>query len=194
MPKKPAPPPVDLDALARDYRTGYFTDRELGTKYGRSHTWIQKTAKAKEWQRDLARAVDMATQAKLAEMEVTKSDGPDVAKVVRRQIEAALPATVEVVAALAEINTQVVARHRAELRTARNEVMALWGELRTAAELGAALPGRIAAAGVLVTALAKLHDNERVAYGLTDNDLNPRDERKSLPIVFVDAPPRPKDE
>lgn len=189
-PRPRRPQLIDIEAVGRDYRTGAFTDRELADKYKRSHTWVQKLAAKMGWQKDLQQAVEIATQAKLAEIEVSKTQNSRVAAKIRKQIQAALPATQEVVAALAEINTQVVMRHRHELRIARTEVMSLWEELRVAAEEGAALAGRIAASGVLVTALSRLHERESVAYGLTDNDRNPRDGRLSLPIRFVDVDPR----
>jgi hypothetical protein len=189
-PASKVPRDIDIDAVERDYRTGAFTDRELGKKYGCSHTYIQKLAKRKMWQKDLRRAVEMATQAHVAELECLQTKHATAAAKVRKQIEQVLPATAEVVTALAEINSQVVMRHRHELRVARSEVMALWAEL-TGAREGAALAGRIAASGVLVTALTRLHERENKAYGITDEDSNPRDERKSLPIVFVDPKPRP---
>lgn len=220
-PARVAKPSVDEDAVGRDYRTGHFTDREIGKKYGRSHTWVQNLAKKNGWQSDLKRAVELATQANVVASEISNTKHAQVAEKIKRQIQSALPATVEVVAALAEVNSQVILRHRGELRVARNEVMELFQELRNAAltpeqaELLAlvmsgnaaagsadnnkareaiqkafALGGRIGAAAQLVTALAKLHEREASAYGLTDDDRNPRDERKSIPIEFVDAPVR----
>lgn len=42
---------IDWEAVERDYRTGAFTDRQLGTKHGCSHTAIQKRAKVGEWKK-----------------------------------------------------------------------------------------------------------------------------------------------
>jgi len=42
---------LDIDALERDYRTGNFTDQELGDKYGRSRQMVAKYATTRGWPR-----------------------------------------------------------------------------------------------------------------------------------------------
>lgn len=41
----------DWEAIERDYRSGQFTDRELGEKYGITHAAVQKWAKREGWQK-----------------------------------------------------------------------------------------------------------------------------------------------
>ncbi len=108
--------PLDVEALERDYRTGNFTDRELGEKYGVSHTAIQNRARRNGWQKDIAGAVRNLTAARLIEAEVAKVANNEVAKRVAKQVANAVPATIEVVAAMAEVNSAVILRHRTGLR------------------------------------------------------------------------------
>jgi hypothetical protein len=189
--KPPRMPPLDLDALARDYRTGAFTDRELGDKYQRSHTYIQKVAKREGWQKDLKRAVEVATQAKMAEIEVGKTKNPDVAKKIRKQIESALPATAEVVAALAEVNTQVLMRHRTDIRALRDLCFSTMADLRARSEQERtaepphmiAIKARADVLRLLTDNLCKLIQSERVCYG-QDTGADPQQ-----PPPKNDAPP-----
>lgn len=127
---KPSRAALDWEAIERDYRTGSFTDRELGEKHGCSHTAIQKRAKRDQWQKDMAGAVKVATAAKLAEAEVSKVASAQVAKAVAKQVASAIPATTEVVAALAEVNFQVLTRHRSDIKSTRDLAMDMLHELR----------------------------------------------------------------
>jgi hypothetical protein len=193
-------PPVDWEAVERDYRTGHFTDRELGARYGVSHTAIQKRAKKAGWQKDLAGAVRAATQAKLAEHEVSKVASSAVAKAVARQVATAIPATTEVVAALAEVRSSVEIRHREDLRSIRDVALAMLAELQQTSEhadtldqiaemLGGSgdekpdenklrqalnraisLPSRITGVKALADTITKLIDAERVTFRLDDPD------------------------
>lgn len=121
---------TDWEAVERDYRTGSFTDRELGAKYGCSHTAVQKHAREGQWQKDLQGAVKAATAAKLAEAEVSKVASEKVAKQVAKQVASAIPATSQVVAALAEVNFQVLTRHRGDIKSTRDLAMDMLHELR----------------------------------------------------------------
>jgi hypothetical protein len=193
-------PPVDWEAVERDYRTGQFTDRELGARYGVSHTAIQKRAKKHEWQKDLAGAVRVATQAKLVEHEVSKVASSAVAKQVAKQVAKAIPATTEVVAAMAEVRSGVEIRHRDDLRAIRDVALAMLAELqqtgehsdtldqiaemlggsddekpdenklRQALQRAISLPSRITGIKALADTLTKLIDAERVTFRLDDPD------------------------
>ena len=195
--KKPA---RDWEAIERDYRTGAFTDRELGAKHGLSHTAIQKRAKEHGWQKDLKGAVKRATEAKLLNAEVARVAGDEVAKRVATQVAKALPATTEVVTAMAEVNTEVVLRHRGDLRALRDEAIALLMELGfqrenmpayealldtmldeagSPADMAAVrqqwqramgVGARIGGVKALAEVLAKLQPLERVAFGLDDDE------------------------
>jgi hypothetical protein len=195
--KKPA---RDWEAIERDYRTGAFTDRELGAKHGLSHTAIQKRAKDHGWQKDLKGAVKRATEAKLLNAEVARVAGDEVAKRVASQVAKALPATTEVVTAMAEVNTEVVLRHRADIRALRDEAIGLLQELGfqrenmpayqalleslsedadSPADIAAlrqqwhramGVGPRIGSVKALAEVLAKLQPLERVAFGLDDDE------------------------
>lgn len=124
-----AQPARDWEAIERDYRSGQFTDREIGAKYGLSHGAIQKRAKRDGWQKDLSGAVKAATKARLLETEVAKVASAEVAKRVAKQVASAIPATVEVVAAAAEVNSAVILRHRNDIATLRQLAMDMAAEL-----------------------------------------------------------------
>lgn len=196
---------TDWEAVERDYRTGSFTDRELGAKYGVSHTAIQKHAKDGGWVKDLKGSVKAATAAKLAEQEVAKVASAAVAKAVAKSVAKALPATEQVVTAMAEVNAQVIRGHRRDAREASVLAMEMLAELRLAthspediaalaklAKEGAAsdddriaidsslqdlvrLPSRVAMMQKLADTLVKLQGLERKAFNL-DDDEDPGDD------------------
>jgi hypothetical protein len=71
-PAAPKKPKTDWQAVERDYRTGQFTNRELGAKHHADHGLISRKAKAGGWTKDLSIAIQQATNAKLVEELVTK--------------------------------------------------------------------------------------------------------------------------
>lgn len=202
--KSPTRKPIDWEAVERDYRTGSFTDRELGKKYGCTHALVQRHAKAGGWEKNLSGAVKKATEARLIEAEISKVASPEVAKRVAKSVARAIPATTEVVAALAEVNSQVILRHRADLRTTRDEALSLLAELTWQREhladleklaalvaedastpqeatnrikmfsRAVGLGGRIGSVKALAETLAKLIPLEREAFGLREGS-NPAD-------------------
>jgi len=197
---KPTKSPPDVEACGRDYRTGAFTDRQLAAKYGVTHGAVQKWAKKHGWQKDLAGAVKAATAAKLAKYEVAKVAGDAVASAVAKQLGSEVVATTEAVLAVAEVNTQVVLRHRRDILAARDEAIALlqelgWqranmADLERLAELVSAeatspaaaaermsafrravgLGGRVGNIHKLAETLAKLVPLERRAFGLDEDN------------------------
>lgn len=82
---------TDWDAVERDFRTGKYTSRELGAKYGVSHQAVAKKIKSGNWQKDLTDEIKSATNArlvrKLVDEEVAKS-GQEVASTVLIAAEA----------------------------------------------------------------------------------------------------------
>lgn len=94
---------TDWQAVERDYRTGNFTLRELGTKHDADHGLISRKAKKDGWTQDLAIAIKQATNAALVEQlvntEVTKSQ-----QKVNTTVQAA-----------AEVNKNVILGHRTGL-------------------------------------------------------------------------------
>jgi hypothetical protein len=94
---------VDWDAVERDYRTGKFTLRELAEKYGPSHQAIAKRSKTHAWSQDLGEQIKQATNARL------------VAKLVDDEVAKTGQAVANTVLVAAEINTQVILKHRTGL-------------------------------------------------------------------------------
>lgn len=110
---------IDWDAIARDYRLGQFTLRELAEKYGCSHQAIAKRAKEQGWTQDLGEQIKQATNAKL------------VANLVNQKVASGGQAVANVVLAAAEINTNVILGHRKglnEITQVRNMLLAQVGQ------------------------------------------------------------------
>lgn len=108
-PPKPTQKPakrklVDWPAVERDYRTSQMTLREMGEKHGCTHGAIAQKAKASGWQRDLRPAIEQATQTKLIESALSSA------------VSTATQELTNVVLAVAEVNTQVILRHRTGLQ------------------------------------------------------------------------------
>nr|DAQ81584.1 MAG TPA: hypothetical protein [Caudoviricetes sp.] len=117
--------------MARDYRTGTFTDEELGSKYGRSRQAITKMAKVKGWKKDLSSAVRQATRASLIAHAATEK--------VAEQVAAGSNATVDAVVIAAETNRRVILDHRDDIRRAR----LLSNQLMSELELITVTPGKV---------------------------------------------------
>lgn len=118
---KPKSKRTDWDAIERDYRTAKFTLRELATKYGVSHQAIAKRSKVNAWSQDLSLAIKQATNAKLVDDLVAKevaSGGQEIANVVL---------------IAAEVNTQVILKHRTGLNELNAVKRALLGQIQQAA-------------------------------------------------------------
>lgn len=97
---------VDKEAVERDYRLGKFTLRELGEKHGCDHALIARWVKRHGWTQDLSKAVKAATNARIIQETVTKA------------INAGQQVVTDTVLAAAELNAQVVMRHRARVEKA----------------------------------------------------------------------------
>jgi hypothetical protein len=108
---------TDWDAVHRDYRTGVLTDTELAAKYTIDRSTIAKKAKREAWVRDLGDAIRAETDAKLAASLVAS-------ETTRNHAE-----TTDVIAAAAEVNTQVILRHRSDISEARELTLQLLREL-----------------------------------------------------------------
>jgi hypothetical protein len=187
-------PPTDWEAVERDYRTGLFTLRELGDKHGAAFATIGQRAKREGWLKDLREAVRQATNARLITQAVAHTAATathDVAQTVR---------------AAAEVNLQVIMRHRAELDRARVVAMALLDELASdlltradrdqlarllaqgatteaqAADAqrvvarALALSTRVGSVKSLAEAITRLHAGERMAFGMEGDGRGKRGE------------------
>jgi hypothetical protein len=184
---------ADWDAIERDYRTGKFTLRELASKYDVSHQAIAKRSKTKGWTQDLSIAIKQATNAKL------------VATLVNQEVAKGGQQVANTVLAAAELNKQVILRHRTDIAEARSVAFDLLAELKDSAMLvehqdllaeilagsdpspkedaqarttvarALALGSRVGCVKALSEALTKLQVAERKAFGLDDQEPDPND-------------------
>ena len=182
---------TDWEAVERDYRTGKFTLRELEEKHGAFNSSIARKAKKDGWTQDLSRAIQQATNAKLAEALVS-----DIAS------EGAQNASATVLAA-AEVNKQVILGHRKDVTATRNVAAALLEELsrsallaeeqelltqvlagsgaepadeariRATVQKALSLPSRVGSVKQLADTFDKLQLAERRAFGLDDKTDRP---------------------
>lgn len=114
----------DWDAIARDYRTGQFTVRELAAKHGAHYSLIAKMMRKFEVSPDLSAEVRMATNASLARAMVADHLARGVAS--------------DAILAAAEANRLIIDAHRTQLVTLRAAVAGMTAELR--GEAGLQLP------------------------------------------------------
>lgn len=121
---------ADWDAIERDYRTGKFTDQELADKYDNVVTRqaISKRAKEKKWQKDLTDAVRRATNAKLIGDMAEKKVAEQVAEGVANSCQNAT----DTVLIAAEINKQVILKHRGDISKTNELAMDMLNELSLA--------------------------------------------------------------
>lgn len=94
---------TDWDAVERDYRTGKFTLRELGEKFGVSHAAVRKQAVSNGWTQDLGEAIRIATNARLTQELVSNS------------VDKSFQEVSNTVAIAAEANAQIIRKHQARL-------------------------------------------------------------------------------
>jgi hypothetical protein len=193
---------TDWDAVERDFRTGKFTLRELGDKYGISHAAIGKRSRDYKWVQDLGVAIRQATNARLTK------------ELVSKEVSEGFQEVSNTVLAAAEVNTRVILKHRKDIeatRTVASELLAevangrlLAQEQELLAEILAggvegkpADPRRLADANrviqkaldvanrvgsvkLLADTFTKLQAAERKAFGLSDSE-----DGDDKPLVIV---------
>lgn len=109
---------TDWEAVERDYRVGKLTMREMADKHGVSAPRVCQKAKEAGWQRgDLKKTVNEATQALL------------VAETVQGEVNKVKQGLNEAVLGAAELNKQVILRHRQRLQRTTDVVMRMLDEL-----------------------------------------------------------------
>ena len=104
---------TDWDAVERDFRTGKFTLRELEAKHGPSYAEISRRSKKQGWTKDLREVIKQATDAALLQETVTTAQ-KDVTGTVL---------------AAAEVNKQVILRHRGDIARTSTLAMDMLAEL-----------------------------------------------------------------
>lgn len=115
---------LDWEAIERDYRADTFTLRELADKHGTDAATISRRIKkdraqdASRWQKDLSEVVRQATNAQL------------MAALVNNKVNEGQQKVNNVVQAAAAMNSQVILRHRDDLRATRDLAMDMLHELK----------------------------------------------------------------
>jgi hypothetical protein len=164
---------IDWEAVERDYRTDKFTLKELEAKHSASYSEISRKAKREGWKKDLREAIRHATNA--AVLQETAKEAQSDAK--------------NVVLAAAELNKQVILKHRTRLATLVNDTEAarqkLTAMLDTVADVreAATLVGAIES---LSRTTKNLIDKEREAFSL-DAKEPPKEEATNLSDAELDA-------
>lgn len=113
---------VDWDAVERDYRTDTLTLRELADKHGVAHTTISRRAEREGWQKDLTEAIRQATNTRL------------INETVQQKCTTAHQNATDTVLVAAEVNTQVILRHRTGLGRLTAIKEKLLGQIEQAVE------------------------------------------------------------
>lgn len=143
---------ADRDAVERDYRTGRWTNRELGTMHSVAHTTVARWAKQLGWQRDLTEAVRQATNAAV------------IAETVKAKAGDAAAQQVDTVLAAAEIGKQVILRHRQDILDVRGVAMEMLHEIR----LGTHSPEELAKLLAMATAEMDSEDAQALQQSMRD--------------------------
>ena len=178
---------VDWEAIERDYRTGRFTLRELELKHGRSASQICRRAQAEGWTQDLRNLVRQATSAAI------------IADLAAEAATSAQGNTTDTVLAAAQVQRDVILRHRTDAKLARDEARRLLDELSNASKGGehmrrileascdrldddqarvliedlkivTKLHSRVSSLQKLTDTLQRVHGLERRAFGIADDD------------------------
>lgn len=162
-PKPATPTPrrqVDWDAVERDFRTGKYTLRELGSAHKVSHAAIGKKSRDDKWKQDLSEQIRQATNALLTQ------------ELVSKEVDKGFQEISTVIQIGAEVAKQVILGHRTRLAdiadavaTAKATLLSLSSsvvDMREAAVF-------VQAVGNLATATKTLIEQERKAFSI-DSD------------------------
>lgn len=191
---------IDWEALEVEYRTGKYSNRQLGTKFGVSESAIRRRAKLKGWEKDLSKKVQQQTR--------IKSTQKAVVDTVRKQREAQgsdveAPLTEdEIVEAAAEHSATIITQHQKRIEkyqvivddfadriteqvaTGRIKVMTKSGE-PTEIDTPLDYVGRSISNGVM--ALERLVKLERQAHGIDSDERS--DEGETLEALLAEVAP-----
>jgi TPR repeat protein len=195
---------IDWEAVERDFRTGKLTQTELADKHSLDPATLSRQIKKDRkadparWQQDLTTAVRQATNAAL------------MTELVKSEVKAGQERVNLAVKAAAEVNTQVILRHRSDILEARSVAFDLLAELKASAMLAGhqellaeilagtdpttkedakarmtvaralELGNRVGCVKALSEALTKLQAAERVAFKLDDGEDKDADKAPSL--------------
>jgi hypothetical protein len=116
---------TDWEAAERDYRTGRYTDQEIADKYNISRPAVTKQAKVNGWKKDLSDAIRRATNAELVAVAAAEK--------VAERVASGSKEVVNTVLVVAELNKQVILKHRQDIEAIRKVAKDLLNEVGNAA-------------------------------------------------------------
>ena len=170
MAKRRAP---DWEALEREYRTGCFSNRQLGDKHGCTEGAIRSRAKRFNWQKDLTNQVRKATQEKLLREGVRTQNAEEDAAIIEDA---------------AATRAAVVLRHRGAVARDHDRLEKLSVKLDGILKSITGIKEIEAAQSVLESMArtrARLIPLERQAFNLGDGDSGGDDKPSGIDVVFV---------
>lgn len=148
---------VDWEGVERDYSAGLLTLREIGEKYGISHTAIRKKAEKEDWSKDLSAKIAKEAEKKVSKLQVSN----DVSKKASEK---------EIIEINAQALVNVKLKHRTSINRVNNLVDTLFEEIEELSTHKNAdnLPVRVDMTKKLMDTLRISIDKERQAFGITD--------------------------
>lgn len=197
---KPSKASIDWEALEVEYRTGKYSNRQLGAKFGVSESAIRYRVKGKGWQKDLSKKVQQQTRIRATQNAVVdkvrkqrKEQGADV--------EAPLTED-EIVDAAAEQSATIITRHQQRIDTYQNIVDDFATRIKEQVEAGKIsiiakngeqvevdvsldYVGKSIGNGVM--ALERLVKLERQAHGIDSDERS--DEGETLEALLAEVAP-----
>jgi replicative superfamily II helicase len=149
---------VDWEGVERDYSAGLLTLREIGEKYGISHTAIRKKAEKEDWSKDLSAKIAKEAEKKVSKLQVSN----DVSKKASEK---------EIIEINAQALVNVKLKHRTSINRVNNLVDTLFEEIEELSTHKNAdnLPIRVDMTKKLMDTLRISIDKERQAFDIKDN-------------------------
>lgn len=149
---------VDWEGVERDYSAGLLTLREIGEKYGISHTAIRKKAEKEDWSKDLSAKIAKEAEKKVSKLQVSN----DVSKKASEK---------EIIEINAQALVNVKLKHRTSINRVNNLVDTLFEEIEELSTHKNAdnLPVRVDMTKKLMDTLKTSIDKERQAFDIKDN-------------------------
>lgn len=188
---------IDWEGVERDYSAGLLTLREIGDKYGTTHTSVKKRADKEGWSRDLSAKIAAAAEKKVSKEMVSREVSTETAVAEKAIIEAGAQAIVD-----------IKLSHRRDIARGRKLISSLFDELESCTDnrelfeqLGEmlrneddkgmdklndiyqkviSLPQRIDGVKKLSEALRVLIDKERQAFDIQDKTQPPESNLSQL--------------
>jgi len=167
-------PPVDWEAIERDYRAGMMTLRQVGEIHGVTHGAINKRAKRDGWDRDLSAKIKAKADSLVSKQGVSKEVSKEE-----------LDTEKAIINANAQAITDIILSHRTGIRKLRGIAEQLMNRLEDE-DSGIEFPGKVSATKTLSETLKNLVGLERQAFNI-DGARDPFDDKpvESIPLQEV---------